>query len=327
MRSCVGRKAWLAGLIAALGLLAPVATARAQQAAQPPSAASPGFGDSPSAESSSGDQGPSDAESSVGYIDSALVRNQFRLRFDTWYQNHRPTRAEFLYVKNGLPFTHEPTPETNLNNQELSAYIEAAVRDRFSVFLDLPFRWADPTVNLNESGLADVSAGFKWAFISSSELTTTFMLRGTMPTRIGEWISTYHWSLEPGLLVNYQPMEYVTFEGELRYWTALGGSDFAGDFVRYGLGVAVGRRCDDDFWITPVVEFVGWTLLSGKELVVFPAGNVGVKSSGGETIFNAKAGVRAGWGKRGDVYLGYGHALTGDVWYKDIVRVELRVFY
>ena len=28
-----------------------------------------------------------------------------------------------------------------------------------------------------------------------------------------------------------------------------------------------------------------------------------------------------------DLYVGYGRALTGEVWYKDIVRVELRMRY
>jgi len=28
-----------------------------------------------------------------------------------------------------------------------------------------------------------------------------------------------------------------------------------------------------------------------------------------------------------DVYIGYGRALTGEVWYKDILRVEYRRFF
>ena len=35
-------------------------------------------------------------------------------------------------------------------------------------------------------------------------------------------------------------------------------------------------------------------------------------------------GVRVGLGERVGVYGGYGRALTGDTWYKDIWRLELR---
>ena len=32
-------------------------------------------------------------------------------------------------------------------------------------------------------------------------------------------------------------------------------------------------------------------------------------------------------GEQSDVYVGYGRALTGDVWYKDMVRVEYRLHF
>ena len=58
-----------------------------------------------------------------------------------------------------------------------------------------------------------------------------------------------------------------------------------------------------------------------------------VERARGDTIVNAKLGVRAGFGdrcdtgwlSRSDLYVGYGRALTGEVWYKDIVRAEFRV--
>jgi hypothetical protein len=326
MRAPVWRNALLAGLLAAGLLAAPAAPAQAQGNGVGFGATTPGVADYAS-QATSADEGPSDAESGVGYIESALVRSQFRFRIEADYGDHRPSRAEFLYVKNGLPFTREPTPETNIDAQELSAYLELAIQGRFSFFVEAPYLFVNPTVNSNENGFGDINAGFKWAFISSTELTTTFMLRATIPSYHGEWLSTYHYSLEPGLLVNFHPMQYVTFEGELRYWTALGGTDFAGDLIRYGVGVSIGEHDPDGFWVTPVFEFVGWSLLSGQELVVFPAGNVGPKGSAGETILNAKAGVRLGWASLGDMYVGYGRALTGDAWYKDVWRVEFRLFF
>jgi hypothetical protein len=82
------------------------------------------------------------------------------------------------------------------------------------------------------------------------------------------------------------------------------------------------------FRVAPVAEVVGWSVLSGREL----SDNMMVVSASGNTIVNAKVGVRVGFGQatepgvlsKVDIYAGYGRALTGDVWYKDIWRVELR---
>ena len=48
---------------------------------------------------------------------------------------------------------------------------------------------------------------------------------------------------------------------------------------------------------------------------------------------NAKLGVRIGlgdgvspgWRNQSDLYIGYGRALTDQVWYENIVRVEFRM--
>ena len=84
------------------------------------------------------------------------------------------------------------------------------------------------------------------------------------------------------------------------------------------------------FRAAPVVEFVGWTVLSGQEA----DGATGtIENARGDTIINAKLGVRFGFGEliqpggvsRTDFYVGYGRALTGDVWYRDLIRAEWRI--
>ena len=68
---------------------------------------------------------------------------------------------------------------------------------------------------------------------------------------------------------------------------------------------------------------VGWTVLNGQEFS--PVANGGRPyDAGGDTIVNLKAGVRADFGRANSVYLGYGQALTGEVWYKDVIRLEYR---
>ena len=64
-----------------------------------------------------------------------------------------------------------------------------------------------------------------------------------------------------------------------------------------------------------------------------PSTPMSLVNSAGKTIVNAKMGVRVGfgdlletgWFSSSDLYVGYGRALTGDVWYRDILRVEYRV--
>ena len=61
--------------------------------------------------------------------------------------------------------------------------------------------------------------------------------------------------------------------------------------LRYGVGVSYGEHDPCGFWLTPVVEFVGWTVLGGQEQVgPLPTE---VKSSSGDTIVNGKFGVCA----------------------------------
>ena len=67
---------------------------------------------------------------------------------------------------------------------------------------------------------------------------------------------------------------------------------------------------------------VDWTILSGKESI-----KTLILDASGKTIVNAKVGVRIDFGRYFDMYAGYGRALTGDVWYKDIMRFEFRLHF
>ena len=268
------------------------------------------------------------ATTNVSFLDSAIPFSHFRLRFDSNYGDVRPTRAEYLYPKGGLPFSPgPPRPETRIDGQQLGAYVETALGTSFSIFFQTPLKWVNPQVNPNEVGLGDMDLGLKYAFISNASLTTTFQLRVTMPSRSGPDLSVYHWSAEPALLLNYRLMDYLTLEGDVRYWASIGGKDFAGDVARYGLGLSWGEHLAQGPWINPVAEVVGWTVVSGKELVVWSPTAFAVKNSGGETIVNGSLGLRMGLGNRLDLYAGYSRALTGDVWYKQTYRVEFRLLF
>src|SRR5881397_290074 len=82
---------------------------------------------------------PTVSSSNVGYIDPATVATMFRLRFDAAYDNNRPSRAEFFYAQSGFPRNPgPPLPETRVDYQEASGYLEALLAPRLSAFIEAP---------------------------------------------------------------------------------------------------------------------------------------------------------------------------------------------
>jgi hypothetical protein len=274
------------------------------------------------------ERGASSKNSTVGYIDSAIPASLFRLRFDAAYDFTRPTRAEFFYARPQPLGPGLPKPEPRIDYQDLAGYLELAATDRLSGFVEVPWRFLNPEVNADTNGLADMNAGFKYAFVDRNDLVATFQFRTYIPTGdASRGLGTHHVSLEPAVLF-YKPWtDRLGFEGEFRYWVPIDGTDFAGDLLRYGIGVHydVWKTCS--LTVSPVVEFVGWTVLSGKESAVTPSGAVLIEGAAGDTIVNAKMGVRMRMDGLGDFYIGYGRPLTGDRWYEDILRVEFRLFF
>jgi hypothetical protein len=302
----------VAVLLIVAGLLAVAPAARAQTPTAPSTTDEP-------------EERPPIDDSSVGYIDDAIPGSRLRLRIDAAFDDRSPTRAEFFYPKGGVGNPGLPRPETRDDYQELTTYLEWAVRPRFSVFVESPVRFLQGQVNGASVGFSDLNAGFKWAFVDNRQRVISFQVRTYAPTGDAHrGLGTDHVSLEPALLILERMSDRLRLEGELRYWVPIGGTDFAGDIVRYGIGISYGKRSADACWINPVLELVGWTVLDGKGLQVPVPGVPLIDPAGGDTIVNAKLGLRAGYGERGDVYVGYGRALTGDTWYKDMVRVEFR---
>ncbi len=289
--------------------------------------------------------------SAPGYVDFAVPVTQFRLRYDSAYDNNRPDRAEFFYGKCGcfatLPRTNPqfdphasgpPLIETRVDYQEIRPYFEYALNNRFSAFIEAPVRFINPEQNANEAGFGNLVAGFKYAMVACPDQYLTFQFLTSLPTAdVDRGLGNELTALEPGFLWYRQLTDRVAVHAELRDWIPIGGTDFQGNILRSGTAVSVLAYNGCKFRVTPIGEIVSWTVLSGKELAVanpgFPNG-VGavtaVQSAAGDTIVNGKLGVRLGFGplvgpanlSRSDLYIGYGRALTGEVWYKDILRVE-----
>ncbi len=265
---------------------------------------------------------PADFESGVSFLDSALPRSLVRLRFDANQYNRRPTRAEYLFPGDGFA-----KPETRIHTQELDTFIEYGLNEWFSTFMETPYKWVNPDQNDNLSGIGDLSFGAKFAGWNNDTLLAALQLKFSANTSQRTLTGTGHWSFEPAFLGNWRIQDCLTLEGQVGYWIPLGGSDFAGDVLKYGVGLSYGGRTESAIQLMPVAEVIGWTVTGGKQVVAPAPGTFAVESAAGDTVLNGCLGLRFTLGCAADIYAGYSRCFTGVPWYRDTIRVEFRLFY
>ncbi len=304
---------------------------------------------SPKSSKPSGDvQRPVIEGSMVGYIDNAIVGSEIRVRFDAGFHDNAPDRAEFFYAQCGCNGGNAPGPSpglvADLNFQQLYFRGEYAPISRFSIFTEVPVRWIQPQAFVtgtgsfpNHAGLNDVLAGVKFAAIASSSRYLTFQFQASFPSGdASKGLGTNHYSVEPELLYYQKISDRASLEAMLGDTHPIGGStftfsngvtrNFAGDVFFYGVGPSYVLYKGDRVQFAPVIELVGWSVLGGlesnarlAEASIFP-----VVSADGTNIVNLKVGARTAIGDHNSIYVGYGHQLTHNVWYKEILRLEYR---
>jgi hypothetical protein len=256
------------------------------------------------------------------------VADQVRLRADFGYDFRAPNRAEFFYAR-GRPFGPGlPRPERAIDFQDQTLYLEKTLAPDWSVFAEGGVRALNPDVNANAAGLGDVNLGFKYAFLADECEVWTFQFRTYLPTGdAGRGLGTHHVSLEPAVLGFVRLTPDLGLASEVRYWQPVGGTDFAAGVLRYGLGLRYDLIDTDGWRLAPTAEAIGWSVLGGHETRLMPDGSVATLDSGGTTVVNVKLGARLDLGDRAGLYVGYGRAVTGERWYRDVVRVEFRWLY
>lgn len=285
------------------------------------------------------------AAQAPSFIDQAAPIDVFRARVDAFYNMLRPDRAEYFWQKQA--FLNDATMSTDakgppvrdwkVNAQILSFYVEARIAPDVSVFTNIPFRFTDPEFNVDHSGLGDVSAGIKWAFVLDSFRAISAQVTGTFPTgQVDRGMGSGEYTIEPALLWQEVLTDRLVVFAQVKDSIPIGQqTDFAGNILTYGLGGSFVAAELAHVKVIPTVEGVGWTILSGKESPEYQALNEPlVQDSHGKTIVNVYGGVRFTFGDsfadRGylamsDLYIGYGHAVTGTRWYRDIYRIEYRL--
>jgi hypothetical protein len=301
--------------------------------------------------------------SMVGYIDDPTVRSQIRIRFDDAFEDQFPDRSEFFYakcscyrgLKTAIPPAFDPNAPgpgpgvpTSINFQQLYMNAEYSPQRRFSAFLEVPIRWLQaqgfqtipPFPGFpNQSGLGDVTAGFKFAAVTAESTYVTFQFKGYFPSGdASKGLGTNHYSIEPSLLLYHGFSDRWTLEGQIGDWHPIGGSagvstttsaaaseGFAGDIFFYGIGPSYKLYSRNGVQIAPVLELFGWHVLSGFQTQPQTGTTDGAASEvGGLNIVNLKFGVRTNIGFHNSFYVGFGQAVTHDDWYKHIVRLEYR---
>jgi len=285
--------------------------------------------------------------SMVGYIDDATVESKVRIRLDSGFGTTAPDRAEFFYAKcgcySGLPHDHpaydadapgpQPGSADDLNFQQFVVEAEFALGSRASVFGLMPLRWLQPQSFVpgtggsfpNQSGFGDLRAGVKLGLADTATAGVTAKVQFYFPTGDSQkGMGTNHGTVEPAVLFHNSLSKLVDLESQIGVWLPIGGSasvptaadgKFAGNVFYYGIGPSFTVYERNRVRFGPVVELVGWHVMSGNE-------SVGLDASG-SNIVNLKIGGRVNYGD-GSIYVGYGHALTDKVWYDDIVRFEYR---
>jgi hypothetical protein len=290
--------------------------------------------------------------SMVGYIEDASVRSQLRFRFDSGFGNNVPDRAEFFYAKCGCyqldppPFQDPDAPgpgpgvPTELDFQQFYAFGEAALGDRFSLFGELPIRAIQPQGFLDfgpdyapfpdSSGLGDIRFGVKGALLASDEAGLTIQGRMSAPSgNAAKGLGSNLWSVEPALLYHQNLGDRVGLEAQFGVWLPIGGSDgvdspdkFSGNVLYYGIGPSFDVVSTDRVQFSPVVELVGWHVLDGFQTACDPVACS--FDAAGVNVVNLKVGARTTLADRNSFYVGYGWALTDQVWYDRLFRFEYR---
>jgi hypothetical protein len=280
--------------------------------------------------------------SMVGYIEDSAVQTQVRVRFDAGFNDPRPDRAEYFYAGSTSP--GNGAIQRTLNFQELYLNGEYAPLERFSAFVQVPFRWIQPFLVAgtvppgttpappNGGGISDVQGGLRFAAIASASRNLTFQLGADFPTGNGDnGLGTNHYSIEPKILLFQRLSDRTAIEAEAGDSHPIGGTvyyatpssppqNFAADVAMYGIGPSYELIKGDRYSIAPVLELVSWHVFGGLQT---GSTNV-VQSAGGINVLNAKLGARASFSNGSSIYAGFGRGLTSDIWYRNLFRIEYR---
>ena len=258
-------------------------------------------------------------------IDAAQPANVFRIRFDAAYDHERPDRAEYFWART-QDGKGPDSAERNVDYQEIRFYLERRT-ERSSAFTEIPLRVLDPEVNPNTTGLSDINFGVKSILFEGEQYQLTSIFRTYILSGLDRrGLGTGHVSMEPGILGNYRLSDYTYLHGEFKFFFPIAGdSDFSGEVLRYGVGLSHVWSESSSLGCTliPTIELVGWSVLDGMETT--PTGTaVDIDPEG---ILNVQPGLRIVFGESFELGISGAFAISGNHWYEELLRLDLRWFF
>jgi hypothetical protein len=171
------------------------------------------------------------------FTDAARPQTQMRLRSDFAQDIQFPDRSEFFWARaDGKGKGPSPTApllgEQKVNYSELSMYTEGAT-GRIGVFVEMPYRSIDPTVDPHASGFADMNTGTKTLLYDCELLQLTFQFRTWIPMgNFRKGLGTGHVSLEPSLILGLKLAPETFLQAQVAEWIPLGGDpDYQGSVL------------------------------------------------------------------------------------------------
>jgi hypothetical protein len=261
-----------------------------------------------------------DAANAALFVPSVRPATYTRLRWDAGRNLTEPDRAEYFWAAIGQKGPGQP--ERRLNYNELSLYQEMG-GDRFSFYINMPYRNQEGAVNGGFGGFGDLTLGTKTVLIDSELMLFTFQLGTTIPTGLsGHGLGTGHVSMEPSLLYAIKLYPETYWQGQLGYWIPISGTPgFAGGVLFYNnsLNHVICRPLRDTALIG-TIETSGWTFTSGS----FTDANGVVRPANDTTYFNLGPGLRLAFCDKLDIGFGVQFAVTGNHFAQQLYRTELR---
>jgi len=255
------------------------------------------------------------------FVPAVRPGTYMRLRWDYGHNLVDPDRAEYFW--GAIGHSGPGHPERKVNYHELSLYAEMGT-EKFSFFIDTPYRSLRTLDNGGAGGFGDLSLGTKSVLVDSELFLATFQFKTTIPTGLsGHGIGTGHVSLEPSLLYSVKLYPGTWWQGQLGYWIPVSGtSGFDGGVVVYNNSINhVLCRPLRDTAIIGTIETSGWTFTAGSFTdpltgAVRPANNT--------TYFNIGPGLRVSVCDKVDFGFGVQFAVTNPHFAQQLYRTELR---
>lgn len=257
---------------------------------------------------------------SAFFVDAARPVNQMMLRYDDGNQFITPDRAEYFWGQEGVRGPKPPIGD--MHYQDLQYYVEAGV-ERFSAFVEVPYREITTDLGPEHSGFADMTVGTKALWLDCELLQAAFEFKTFIPVgNVAEGLGTGHASLEPSLLfdIKVTSTDYIQFQTS--YWIPIGGDpEFESNIWHNHVSWNHVWFCAGVFELVGTAECNEWTVFNGEFTDQF--GNV--HPSGGDTIVSMGPGMRLFMCDKFDLGVGSAFAVTGDRWEKELISVELRM--